>query len=261
MTPLLNSGLEQFQLYLLLLFRVAGTLRSAPFWGSQTTPAQLQVGLWLLISLLLFPVVQGQHLPLPAHLGWYLAAVGVELALGLLIGFVASLVFAGIQLAGLFIDQELGFGLANIIDPITNEEVSVMGQLKFFLALVIFLGINGHHAVLEALAGSLELIPVMGMKPGGEALTAVSGRMVGAIFTAGLQISAPTVVALFFATIALGLAARTVPEMNLFMLGFAVRVGVGLLALVLSLTHFGDVVGEMVQSMTRDMRSTILGLR
>lgn len=238
---LYDLTLREFLLFLLVLFRVSGVMVLAPFFGAATTPGQVKVALSLLVALMIFPLLPTRGLALPESIGAFVFAVAVETAVGAIIGFVASVFFVGVQLAGMLVDQELGLTLANIIDPVTNEQTSVIGQFKFFLATLFFLALDGHHQLLTAVAGSFDAIPLLGLSPQEGFYAVVADRQVQEVLEAAVRIAAPTVVALLLTTIGLGFVARIAPEMNIFMLSFSIRLFIGLGIVMISIPVFAYV--------------------
>ncbi len=238
---LYDLTLREFLLFLLVLFRVSGLMMLAPFFGAATTPGQVKVGLSLMVALLIFPIVPTQGLVLPENVGAFVFAVAVETGVGAIIGFVASVFFVSVQLGGMLVDQELGLTLANIIDPVTNEQTSIIGQLKFFLATLFFIALDGHHHLLTAVTGSFQEIPLLGLSLQEGFYRAVTDRQVQEILEAAVRIAAPTVVALMLTTIGLGFVARIAPEMNIFVLAFSVRLFIGLGIVMVSIPFFAYV--------------------
>ncbi len=232
----LSSG--DLPVFLLAFFRVAGVMMPAPLFGSGIVPPTVKVFLSLLLAVLFFPFVGRPVSPLDAGLGTYAFAVAQELGLGLLIGFAAAMIFAAVQFGGQIIDQELGIMMANILDPLTNEQISIIGQFKLFLATVVYLLIDGHHYLLRAVADSFRAIPITGLRLSDGAVTHLSDTLVKDLFRVAVQIAAPSLVTLFLITIALAFMARTVPEMNIFVLGFSLRVAVGMLVLAIGIGIF-----------------------
>src|SRR5581483_10472764 len=127
MDQMLGLAAGDGPLFLLVLFRVAGVMMLAPVFGSAIAPAPVKIFLSLVLALLFFPLVQGQGTAVPMDPTLLVLAVVWELAVGLLIGFAAALLFTGVQFGGHLIDQELGVLQANFLDPILNEQISIMG--------------------------------------------------------------------------------------------------------------------------------------
>src|SRR5688572_24437091 len=217
-------------LFLLALTRVSGMVFLAPVFGNPALPAKLKALLSILLALLFFPSLRSAGTaPAGADLGGLLLAAGGELAVGMAIGFAASLLFAGVHLAGQIVDQELGLQGANLLDPLTSETVTIAGQFKMILATLVFLLINGHHFLLSAVGDSFHAVPPLAFSPSAGAALALSDGLVGGLFRMAVQIAAPTLVTVFLVTVAIAFMARAVPEMNVFVLGFALRLAAGLI--------------------------------
>jgi len=224
--------------FLLVLFRVAGVLMVAPVFGSQTVPAAVKVFLSLLLALLFFPFVKGQGAAVPMEPVLLVLAVAWELAVGLLIGFAAALLFAGVQFGGHLIDQELGLQQANLLDPVLNEQISIMGQFKVLLATLVWLLINGHHLLIASISDSFRAVPLMGMRFTDGVALHLSDTLMRDFFRMGIGIAAPALVTLFLITIAMAFMSRTAPEMNIFALSFTLRLAVGVVVIALGIGLF-----------------------
>jgi flagellar biosynthetic protein FliR len=224
--------------FLLVFFRITGVMMLAPVFGSAMAPAPVKIFLSLVLSLLFFPLVQAADVP-AAMEGTVLAlAVAWELAVGLLIGFAAALLFAGVQFGGHLIDQELGLLQANLLDPMLNEQISIMGQFKVLLATLVYLLINGHHLLIGAVSDSFRAVPMLGLKFSQGAALQVSDTLMRDMFRMGIEIAAPALVTLFLVTIAMAFMARTAPDMNIFALSFSLRLAVGFVVIALGVGLF-----------------------
>ena len=232
LVALLTGNLERF---LLVLFRVSGIMASAPFWGSSVMIPQVRIALALVLAVVVTPLLHGTYLPAGGTGTSLLLSIFLELAVGLLIGFVGTLVFVGVQFAGHLVGTDLGITLASVIDPISNEQSSVVGQFYFLLAMFVFLAMEGPYLILSALFSSFAAIPCAGLGYPERLVQEVGIKMCAQIFVTGLQLAAPVMVALFLTTVALGLLGRAVPETNIFSVGFSVRIGVGFVMMVASL--------------------------
>ncbi|MBI5359826.1 MAG: flagellar biosynthetic protein FliR [Planctomycetes bacterium] len=221
--------------YLLILFRISGIMLIAPFLGSRNIPAQVQIGLSMILAFIVAPVVDKSALVMPGSLGLVAMAVLSELSIGLLIGFAATMLFSAVQLAGHFVDQEMGIGMANVIDPVSTEQVTIMGQFEFFLGLIVFILLNGHYLIIATVVHSFKDIPLMGFVFTDKLALQISDTMFVQMLILSVKLSAPIVVALLITTIAMGFLARTVPEMNIFIMGFALRLIVGFAIMIMVL--------------------------
>lgn len=236
MNPL-DLSLAQFHGFVLVFFRVAAMLMSAPFFSARTTPRQITIGLSLVLAAALAPGAIA-HAPEIHGLAQFAMAAGLESAVGLLFGLTATFIFGAATLAGSLVDNELGLGLANIIDPISNEQISVIGQFKFLFAILLFLIMDGHHFLLSAISSSFHEVPLVGLHFTGTLGSYVADTLFTDLLSSAVRFAAPALAAMFLVTIALAFTARAVPEMNLFMHGFSVRIGLGLAVLTLSIPAF-----------------------
>jgi flagellar biosynthetic protein FliR len=175
----------------------------------------------------------------PDNIVGYVAATLAETAIGAIIGLAASLIFAAIELGGFIAAEQVGLAISHVFDPMSNEESSLIGQVYFFFGVTIFALVGGQHMLLRAVSASFNIVPLASL-PGGSGWAGVVGiDMAGQMFVTAVRISAPAVVALMMTTIVMAIVARAVPEMNIFNIGFAVRLGVGLGVLALTVPALG----------------------
>jgi flagellar biosynthetic protein FliR len=147
-----------------------------------------------------------------------------------LLGFVAELIFAGVQLGAQLAGMQIGFGLANLVDPGTSDEMTVVAHWYRLIALLVFLALDAHHLLLGALVESFRLAPPGAVAVEGLRLAGVL-ELAGDVFALGVRIAAPVLIALLLTNAALGVVARTIPQMNVFAVGFPVNIGVGLVVM------------------------------
>ncbi|MFH1624584.1 MAG: flagellar biosynthetic protein FliR [Pseudomonadota bacterium] len=234
---LFNFGVEQFQSFLLVLVRVGAILMTAPIFGSRNLPMQLKVGLMLLIAAILFPLLRSMEIVFPTHMLSFGLTIAAEVLIGVIIGFSARLLFAGVQLAGQLVGFQMGFAIVNVMDPQTSAQISIIAQFKNIVAILIFLSINAHHWFIQAIVSSFQLV-----RPGDftfspllmKSILGLANRM----FIIAVQVGAPLIAALLFTSVVMGLIARTVPQVNVFIVGFPLKIAVGLIGLGLSLPLF-----------------------
>lgn len=150
--------MQAFPAFLLVLCRISAFCVVAPVISSRNVPARFKVGLAFFISVMVFLNV-GVSAGVPMD-GNYILAVIREILAGLLVGYVALLFFAVMQTAGTFMDMQIGFGIANVVDPLTGVSVSLLGNLKYMLTMLVFLSMNGHHYLLAAIMHSYEWLPL-----------------------------------------------------------------------------------------------------
>lgn len=234
---ILQLDVGQLLTFLLILTRVSGVFFLAPVLGSRNIPPQVKIGLSLMTSIALFPFVKSPDLATTISGFEYAMLLAKELSAGAIIGFTATMVFMGFLLAGQILDFQMGFGMVNVIDPLSNISISIMGQFKNLLAILVFLAINGHHYLLTALAKSFDLVPLTAFSFS-PSLTNNFIDMVVDMFVIGLKIGGPAIGVLFITELALGIMARTVPQMNVFIVGIPLRIGIGLATVVVMLSFY-----------------------
>jgi flagellar biosynthesis protein FliR len=248
--------LDQFHIFLLILLRISALLIVAPIFGHRMFPAHAKIGLALAISLVFFPMMAAKGLRVPAGIVPYAWMMGREIVMGTVLGFAVMLLFIGVQFAGQLAGLQIGFGIVNVIDPQSSEQVSIIGQFLDILAILILLTTDGHHLILRGLSASFETVPL-----GGAALTGpVVEKVVSLssqVFVIAVQISAPVLLTLFLISVALGFLARTVPQMNVFIVGFPVQVAVGLAVLFASLPLFQMLLGKAMRLLERDFLTLV----
>jgi len=259
MLNLFDIALDQLIVFLLVMVRVGGMFLVAPVFGSLNVPPMAKVGLAGLIALLLVPSLPVDYASgISGSLGLAIAA-GQELLVGLFIGFAIYLIFVAIQLAGQVIDMQMGFGVVNVIDPVTSTQVSVVGQYKFLMATLFFLVINGHHHVLRAVGDSMTLISLGGLSLSEGAFIKLAA-MFGDVFTVAVQIGAPAIAVLFLTNLSMGLISRAVPQINVFIVGLPLSIAMGLLMVGLCMQYFAYIFGELLNGTWRDVYLLMKGL-
>lgn len=259
MISILDITQAQIEVFLLSLFRFAGMMAIAPVFSHRTFPIQLRFAFSMLVAILIFPFLDAERFVSPSDL-WALLGIGVtEFLLGAMIGFAFYLLFAAVQFAGGIIGFQIGFAIVNVIDPTSSENISIIGQFQYLLALLLFLAMNGHHLILSGLLDSFILVPL------GEVTFRFSGaaalaRLSAGVFILAVKIASPVMLALLLTDTALGIIARTVPQMNVFIVGFPLKIAIGLFVVGLSLPVFAYVFQGSLTGLQDSLSSLIVGI-
>lgn len=226
--------------WVLVLFRLAGIFLFAPVLGSAAIPARVKVFLAVGLSFCVYPMLLGRHAePLLAGdvfsgrwVIWSLPImIAAEALIGLVIGFAAGLPLMGMQMAGQVSDQQMGMGIGGIFNPDMDEELGVLGQFYYLMAMMLFVIMGGHRVLLATLVGSFESVPLGGFRIDRSVVELLLGLM-GTAFELALRVSAPLLCLVFLETVALGFIARTVPQLNILSVGFALRILIGVTVLI-----------------------------
>ncbi|HEX8525234.1 MAG TPA: flagellar biosynthetic protein FliR [Tepidisphaeraceae bacterium] len=227
-------SLEQFQsllpTFLLALVRVTGVVLFAPIIGSRMLPARVKIIFSIALTVGLLPTIT-----VPAGFSasmWMLApALACELGFGIVMGMAANFAFMAAQWAGEMAGQQMGFTLSGVMDPQTGSQGSVLGDFYLLLAIVVFLLINGHHALVRSLRLSFDAVPLLGVTLDRNLLNVMVAMLQSATLLA-LQLAAPLLVTMLIVDVALGVTARVVPQMNVLAMGLSVRSAIGLVVLL-----------------------------
>ena len=234
---LLNWTINQFLCLVIILIRVAPLLFFMPIIGTPAVPAQLKILFSLMTALVLVPAVPVSAADLPTTGLGILIFVLTEICFGAFLAVFARLVFAAVQVAGQMVGIQMGMGMAGVMDPQFGVQVSLVGQLWNVIAILIFLAIDGHHIFFRTLVESFAWV-----RPGTLHITQAtySGMMQGAaqMFVMSIKIMAPASAAVFFTHVAMGIIAKTVPQIPILIVGMPLNIGVGFVFVGLSLGYF-----------------------
>jgi flagellar biosynthetic protein FliR len=251
-----NLLLSQFRVFLLVFVRITSMVVATPIFSSALirVPPQLLAGLGSALSLVVMMNLPASISP-PDFGGEYaLRAIG-EAFVGFSVGFMAVLILAGIQFGGEVIDHMIGFAIADVIDPISNESASLIGNFKSLLATVLFLLLHGHHHLFRGLMRTFELVP-----PGGVGMGPSGGGGVPAhlwvflqgygeaLFVVGLQVAAPCLLVMTLLWIPEGFLARMVPQLNLLVNDVPMRIAIGLIVVWLGIGPFVHLTEGLIES-------------
>jgi flagellar biosynthesis protein FliR len=235
LTQLISSRWPELVVFFLVLARTSGMMTSAPFWGGKIAPVLVRIVVTVGLSAAIYPLIDTptEIKTMPSGFVLLFALAG-EMLIGLLLGWSAQFLFAGMRLAGQQIELKIGIGLAQLIDPHEGGQTTFFAILLDLIAVLIFLAIDGHHLLVRALVSSYTLFPVLNHSL---LLTLVQGVVMsaGTLFTIALQVSAPIIVALLLSDIVLAVVARAVPHLNIFLVAPPLQLALGMLVLLLAL--------------------------
>jgi len=244
--------IPQFSVLLLMFVRVSAFFVTVPFFSYRTIPVQLKVILALMLAWMMYYTVPTEAIPIDGN---YIMLIIKEAMIGLIIGLAAAIIISIVQIAGGLIDFEMGFAMANIVDPLTGAQSPLMGQFFYFLILYLLIATNGHHLILDGIYYSYQFIPIEGYPNFGDANFAeFAAKMAAVVFSVAFQMSAPLVASLFLVTLAIGITGKTVPQLNIFVVGFPVKIIVGFLILFISMGIMIEVMQKVMGLMITVMR-------
>jgi flagellar biosynthetic protein FliR len=220
--------------FMMVFGRAAGLIVSAPFWGSRSVPVLVRVLVALLLAVATYPVTAVLVLPNGVTIIWLAMTLGGEILFGLILGWFAQLLFSGMRLAGHFIEMKSGLGLVQLVDPHEGGHSGIFSAFLELIAGLVFFSMNGHHLLFQALSSSYHVFPLAGEKFVSRVIEGLVGST-AEIFIIALRVSAPVLVGLLLTDIVLGILARSIPQMNVFMVAQPLQFAFGILLLLLSL--------------------------
>lgn len=252
-------GVHDIEAFLLVFVRISTIMALMPVFGSQSIPVQGKVAFWLILSLIIFQVQPSNFTSLqqPQVFAGFILSVLKEIVFGLVIGFVSSLLFTAIQFGGWLIDSEIGFGFVELVDPFNEEPVTVLGQFQVILFTILFLLFNGHYFFILAINQSFEIIPLAGIKFDSNGIVTSFIALFSGIFTCAIKFAAPIFVTLLITEVALGVVARTVPQINIFFVGMPLKIVVGLLTAILVLPMLSTLFKKTFELLIIDINKLI----
>jgi flagellar biosynthetic protein FliR len=210
-----------------LVARPGALVAAAPVFGGAFAPAPVRLGLSMVLALLLVPAVPASALDATAGLG---LVVGREILIGVLMALALRAVLAGAELGGHLAGSQLMLSYGSIVDPQGGVRNNLVANLYVSVALIAFLGMNGHHALLRALAASYTVLPI-GSGGVDASLGGAVVQLLGIVFVLGVRLAAPIVAVMFLVEVGTALMARIAPSLNLMVVAPPVRMAVGLVAL------------------------------
>ena len=217
-------------------FRILALVSSAPVLGNTSVPVRVKVGLSIVLTLVLAPILGSMPAVEPG------SAIGLlilaqQVVIGVAIGFTMRIIFTAVEMAGNIAGMQMGLGFATFFDPQNAAQVPVVGQFLGLLATVLFLALNGHLYMIEVLAQSFQALPVSPQPFSAAGWRALAGWG-GEIFLAGLLLSMPIMAALLITNLALGIMTRAAPQLNVFSVGFPITLAAGFVVLAIALPYF-----------------------
>lgn len=230
---LYETGVGQILVFSLVLMRLLGLVVIAPIFGSTSLPMQVRVLLASALALLVAPAQFGSVQTLPQTLPSYAIMMTGEFLIGLALGAGVVILFSGIEVAGKLISQVSGLAASELLNPDSGESTPLFANLLNLVMLAVFVAIGGHRLVMAALLDSFDALPLGRGVPLGLADTL--STLVGESLELATRAGAPVMTALLLATLVLALIGRTLPQLNILVLGFGINslVSLGTMAVAL----------------------------
>lgn len=247
MTNWLINLPDQIAIFTLIFVRMGSLFVITPIFGRREMPSYMKIGFAFFVAILVFPSMSEVQLQY-ANIIEFTGLAIKEMLVGIIMGYVSFLVFASLYVAGQVMDMQIGFGMVNVIDPLMGSQVPLVGNFFYIITALFFLMIDGHHVLFNALFMSYKIIPLAGLVFSGSLMPNIVS-VVSITFLIGFQISMPILAALLMTEVGLGILSRTVPQMNIFVVGMPLKLALGLLTLYFMLPVFFRVMNVLFDKM------------
>lgn len=243
---LLETDMTVITATLLVATRFSPLFLLSPLFAITRVPTRVRVLFVLALSLMIVAGLNLTPVEPPVTLGGLMHAIVNELVLGMTLVFGLFAAFGAFLFGGRIIDFQMGFGVANLIDPVTQTQAPMLGTVLNLMAVITFFLLDGHHLLIRGLVYSLQKIPP------GSSMQEINVQAIiaqfGVMFVYGLAIVAPVIAVLLMLDVGMAVAARTMPQVNMFIVGFPLKIFMGLLVLALSLNYMGPLLEKIYAS-------------
>lgn len=241
-------GIGAAHVWLLFMLRTLGFVAIAPLFSARAAPPPFRIVLVFFLTTLAFSAwAPGFTSAVDATSAQFIPAAISELVLGMMMGFIVGMVFVTFQFAGQFIGYQMGFAIVNVLDPQTQNQVSLIGEFLFTVVLLAFLNLNLHHDLLGLWHSSYELAP-----PGSFTFSNLElGHIIAignSLVLLALKVAIPLLAFLMLTDLSLGIIARVMPQMNVFIVGIPLKIAMGMFLLSIVVLQFDPIVREVTYS-------------
>lgn len=255
-------GTTSILIFLLIFVRSIGILFSAPIFGNLQVPTIVKIGLALYLSVIIN--ASETHSMLVASgitindMTFFVLLIQ-EALVGVALGLIASFVFYAVQFAGALLDIQIGFSMVSLVNPGFSTPSTPLANLVYILFSLFFIGVHGAANVILALLQSYRYVPI-GVAHFGGPVADVFLHATITLFSIGVEIAAPVMLAIFLTNIALAVASRAVPQMNVFFVGLPITLFIGLALVGVLMPALVDLMRELVDIMDQQINSLLLAL-
>ncbi len=234
-----------WNIFLLVLVRITGMFFLSPIFGRRNIPNSFKAGFCFLFAIIVANSVPVPELQAFSSLAAYVILICKELLIGLILGFISYLLFSSIYIAGQLVDMRIGFGMVSVFDPLSNVQIPITADFYAVFATLIMLVTDSHHLLIQAIVDSYTILPIGEAQFNGALLKQVVDLFTK-VFTIGFKIAAPVTVAILITDLALGIISKSMPQLNVFMLGMPVKVIMGLTIVLITIGAFKGIVNVII---------------
>ncbi len=236
--------------FMFVFIRTVSILVVTPVLGSWGVPVRVKVALSVILALTMTSLIP--PVGIPQDVTALMAVVFSEVLFGITIGLLIKFIFTGVEFAGQISGFQMGLGMANVYDPINSVQITVIGRFLGMMAMLVFIAMDGHLLIIHTLWKSFSQVPPAGFIMNSRMIAHIL-ELSGVVFEIAVKLAAPVVATLIFINAVLGIMARTVPQLNMFVVGFAITIMAGLFIIALSMPLTEYVIKGFIDSMWLDI--------
>lgn len=239
--------------FTLVLARIAGLFAAIPLFGGKRTPQTVKAAAILAMTLVLFPIVRTNIPRMPTDAISLAILVIREILVGFSLSLLSQVIFAAIEFCGQLVSMQMGLSMASMLDPDAGQQTPDIATLQGLLGMLLFMTLGVHHVFIRAIIESYDLIPVGAWHISGGLIHFIISAVFG-LFVLAIKLAAPVMVSILGADVVLGIMARSFPQMNIFMISFPLKIGLGFLVLGFSLLIFSQTLSDAFGALSPQIR-------
>ncbi|MBN1225618.1 MAG: flagellar biosynthetic protein FliR [Deltaproteobacteria bacterium] len=218
----------EFKSFFLIFIRISVVLFMLPFFSSRTIPVLSKAGLAFIITIIIFPVISYKLNEFPETTWGVVQLIISELLVGMILGLTVQVFFEAVSMMGQLVGFQTGFAIVNILDPQSGTQTSILSNMAYMVAMVLFLTLNGHYILLGAIRESFEIINVGSLSLNKRLFNVIMG-VSAEMFVLAVKIGSPAIAALLLTKVLFGLITKLIPQMNIMIVAFPVQIVIGLI--------------------------------
>lgn len=251
-------ALAQFELFILILMRIASFVFVAPFFNTANTPRRIKIGFSFFLTVLVYSMNMDLQVSYSGVIE-YAGLVLQEVVVGLLLGAVTAFCVQIIMLAGKIIDMEIGIAMAQIMDPTTHVQVGIMGNFYYYLLLLLLIVSGLHQYLIAAIVETYHVIPLGGIRFSPTIYTDII-QFMSDYFVIGFRIALPVFAAMLLLNCILAILARIAPQMNMFVVGMQLKIFAGIFVIFFTVIMMPAVSSFIYNEIQSIMASLVRGM-
>ncbi len=242
-------------IFIMIFTRLAGMISSAPLFSTYPIPAQAKIWLCATVAFIIYPIIaKATDIHVPNNMVELTIFLTKEFFIGFLIGYITRFIFVAVQIAGQTLGIQMGITMGSVLDPTTNQDSPILGQIYVYIATIVFISINAHNWLFTAVYKSFMSIPPgleMAFSP---ALAKQVIMLFSHMFVISFQVILPIFCVLLISEVLMGFVAKMMPQMNIFMVALPFKIGIGF---ILILIFIAPTVTYLVFAIEKYMASII----